>query len=89
MKTHSLILAAVLVAGAAHAEDSARTPPVGAETRAWLELQRSGAQASEVARPQPGEIAERTYQRYVKSYDQPIPATFDREQFVNSGGSSR
>ncbi len=59
----------------------------GSETRAWLDLQTSGAQASTVERPLPGEIAERSYQRYVKSFEQPLPTEFEREQFVGGSGS--
>lgn len=89
MKIRILVVATTLFAGVAFAGES-RVPPVGAETRAWLDLQARGTQASPVERPLPGEIAERSYQRYVKSFEQPIPATFDREQFVSgSGGSSR
>lgn len=60
---------------------------VGPATKAWMELQRSGAQASTAERSLPGEIADRSYQRYVKSFEQPIPETFEREQFGQHGGS--
>lgn len=60
---------------------------VGPATRSWMELQRSGAQASTVERSLPGEIADRSYQRYAKSFEQPIPETFEREQFGQQGGS--
>lgn len=59
---------------------------VGAESRAWLELQKSGKAASAAPRPQPGEVADKVYQRWLNSHDQPIPAQFNREGF--SGGAS-
>jgi hypothetical protein len=64
----------------------AETGEVGAEARAWLDLQKSGQAASAATRPQPGEVADKVYQRWLNSHDQPIPAEFSREAF--SGGSS-
>lgn len=49
--------------------------PVGASTRAWLHLQRSGEQAGS-ASPIPGEIATITWKRHVDSFRHPIPETF-------------
>ena len=51
--------------------------------RDWLELQTSGRAASPVARPMPGDIAERSYQRYAESFSQPIPEKLDREGFLD------
>lgn len=62
-------------------------PQPGTETRAWLELQKSGKTASKEERPVTGEIAEKTYDRYLKSFDQPIPEKFDRESFAKGGSS--
>jgi hypothetical protein len=61
-------------------------PKPGTETREWLDLQKSGKSASKVERPVTGEIAEKTYDRYLKSFDQPIPEKFDRESFSKNGG---
>lgn len=59
--------------------------PVGEQTRAWLDLQASGTQASEAERPMSGELAERVYQRYLDSFTHPIPEQFQREAFTSDG----
>jgi len=84
-----LTLPVLLLIGAlAHAEQQP-PPAVGTDTRAWLELQRSGAASTPQVQPVPGEVADKVYQRYLNSFDQPIPAEFDRESFVGrSGGGS-
>lgn len=92
------LLAVSVLGGVAAAQDSAAgaapaltalspAVAVGPAVRSWMALQRSGAQASTVERALPGEIAERSYQRYAKSFEQPIPETFEREQFGQRGGS--
>ncbi len=77
----------------ASAENSIVPPDgrnIGAETRSWTELQASGAAASADARPQPGEVATRAYERYLQSFTHPIPEKFDRDSFGSdsSGGGS-
>lgn len=64
------------------AQDDVR---IGDQTRDWLELQASGAQASEAERPMTGELAERVYQRYLDSFSHPIPEQFAREAFTSDG----
>lgn len=59
---------------------------VGPETRTWVDLQASGAAASPVARPMPGDIAERVYKRHADSFAHPIPEELGRESFVSEGG---
>ncbi len=54
--------------------------------REWVELQKSNSAASPAARPMPGEIADKTFQRYANSFSQPIPATLNREEFLSQGG---
>ena len=76
------VLAAQQETGAA---PSAET--VGPETRAWVDLQTSGAAASSAARPMPGDIAERVYKRHADSFAYPIPESLGREGFVQEGGS--
>ncbi|RYF83143.1 MAG: DUF3613 domain-containing protein [Comamonadaceae bacterium] len=49
---------------------------VGDATRNLLDLQRSGQIASPVARPVPGEIAQRSRERYLKSFEREIPEWF-------------
>lgn len=58
---------------------------VGPETRAWVDLQASGTAASSAARPMPGDIAERVYQRHADSFAHPIPESLGREGFVEQG----
>ncbi|RYZ08769.1 MAG: DUF3613 domain-containing protein [Comamonadaceae bacterium] len=50
--------------------------PVGEATRGLLALQSDGQAASTTPRPLSGELASRSYQRYLKSFDHPIPASF-------------
>lgn len=78
--------AALLVAGAAWAADEPQAARVGDDTRAWLDLQAGGNAADGAARPMPGEVADKVYQRYVDSFENRIPDEFSRESFVSSGG---
>lgn len=64
----------------------AEAADVGADARAWIDLQKSGTAASATPRPLPGEVADRVYQRWLNSHDQAIPAQFSRESF-SSGAS--
>ncbi len=79
----ALFLCAPLLAASAIA---AEPQPVGDQTRHWVDLQTSGTVASPEERTLPGEIAERSYQRYAESFSQPIPETFAREGFVSDSG---
>lgn len=63
-------------------------PPVtGQQTNQWLELQRSGDQASTQRQPLSGPIADRVYQRYSDSFSHPIPEyyTADDSGQISSG----
>lgn len=61
----------------------------GAATRGWLALQKN-PQAQSATPPQvSGEVADKTWSRYLKSYEQPVPAEFDRDQFVTGSGGGR
>lgn len=62
-------------------------PAPGAETRAWLDLQKSGAVAPTDPRPMSGEVGERVYQRYLDSHTRAIPESFRRES-VGGGGAA-
>ncbi|WP_431127708.1 DUF3613 domain-containing protein [Variovorax paradoxus] len=56
------------------AEESALQPlRVGDATEGLLAWQRSGQIASPTPRPIPGVIAHRSYERYLKSFEHPIP----------------
>lgn len=50
--------------------------PVGDATRDLLTLQREGRAASPTPRPIAGDVADLSYQRYLKSFTHPIPADF-------------
>lgn len=71
------IFAVILVLSAC-----ASRPPLGQETRAWTDLQRSNVAALGWARPLPGDAADKIYQRYQNSFGQPIPETFTRKSFT-------
>lgn len=76
----------VTLSPVALAQDAASTSPGYGSARDWIDLQKSNAAASPVARPLPGEIADRSFQRYAESFSQPIPTTLDREEFLSEGG---
>lgn len=46
---------------------------VGDATRELLARQASGVSASSLPRPIAGDVADRSYQRYLKSFEHPIP----------------
>lgn len=56
----------------------------GRETRAWLDLQRSGERAGP-AQAVPGPAASFIYQRYLNSFKTPIPALFDDKSGAATG----
>lgn len=77
----ALLLCAGPLAAEIPGEGHDRDP--GAETRAWLQLQSSGEQAAPSPR-QPGDAASRSYRRYLKSFERPIPDSYfkDSKGFV-------
>ncbi len=87
MRKLSIIILA-LSAPLAQAQDPAQdpVPAHGAETRALLELQISGAASVATPAPMSGDVADAVYQRYLKSFSHEIPEQFEREKFVDSGG---
>lgn len=62
--------------GVDEVQDAPVALPVGVATRGLLALQRSGLAASLVPRPLAGGIADRGLQRYLKSFEHPIPERF-------------
>ena len=87
MNVRILAATLLLLAGPAHAQESAPSPEaVGPETRSWVDLQTGGSVASTVDRPMPGDIATRVYQRHADSFAKPIPDSLGREAFVGDGG---
>lgn len=79
-------MAVLLVALAPLAQ--AAVPAPGTEARAWTQLQASGQAAVADLRPLPGEVADKVYQRYLDSFGQPIPESFQRESFTGGSGGS-
>ncbi|HEY0914021.1 MAG TPA: DUF3613 domain-containing protein [Solimonas sp.] len=65
----------------AEAAPVAAAPAHGDESRAWLDLQAGGNAASPTPASLPGEVADRVYARYLKSFEQPIPERLEREKF--------
>lgn len=74
---------ALVVSGVVAQQSSA---PEAGNAKEWIELQKGGTAASPVARPLPGDIAERSYERYAESFSQPIPESLKREGFIEEGG---
>jgi hypothetical protein len=76
---HTVWLAAALNAllyGSVKAGEVQGEPPAsGAAARTWLDLQVSG-EASAPPPRLPGEAAQRSYQRYLQSFEQPIPESY-------------
>jgi len=71
------------------ADAPASAPPgIGDTTRALLRLQADGTQAGNVL-PMLGEAASRSYQRYLDSYDHPIPEYFDAALPAPESGAAR
>lgn len=69
----SLLLAGHAVRADTVAASQVQAP--GEATRGWLEMQRSGAQAA-VSPRQPGAVATRVYQRYLETFDHPVPESY-------------
>lgn len=82
----ALVLAGAAVAGdqGTEAGPDARpsSAPAGEQTRAWLQLQRDGDQASAYVQGLPEAARTRALKRYLDSFTHPIPETyFDRDSF--------
>lgn len=58
------------------APTAAPTVRVGDATHSLLQRQREGREASATPRPIDGDVAELSHQRYLKSFEQPVPAWF-------------
>jgi hypothetical protein len=82
-----LLMAAALWLSQAHAQTPAAAAPttpeaapaaprVGDATYSLLEKQRTGTLASTTPRPIAGEVAQRSYERYLRSFERPIPESF-------------
>jgi hypothetical protein len=83
-------LSAPLAASAQHdapPSEADANAELGAETQAWVDLQISNNASLGAARPMSGEVADQVFARYLKSFTHPIPEYFERDKFVQSGGS--
>jgi hypothetical protein len=75
----TLAVATPLWAQPAPADTPVATAPatrVGDATHSLLQRQREGREASATPRPIDGTVAELGHQRYLKSFEQPLPAWF-------------
>lgn len=77
----ALATAAPLWAQTTSAPARADTPVVniGDATHSLLQRQREGREASAAPRPIDGRVADLSHQRYLKSFEQPVPAWFGSE----------
>ncbi|MCB4360490.1 DUF3613 domain-containing protein [Quatrionicoccus australiensis] len=95
MKPESTILAGLCIAagvafsGALSADEGKeKVQEIGAATSALLELQRSGAAAGK-AQPVSGDVASRSYQRYLEGFSQPQPESKDSASSSNKPSAPR
>jgi len=74
----TLAVATPLWAQPAPADTPVASPAtrVGEATHSLLQRQREGREASTTPRPIDGTVAELGHQRYLKSFEQPLPAWF-------------
>jgi len=68
-------------------DDLSTSVGVGQTVKNALQMQASGTHAAPV-QPQLHDVGEHVYQRYLKSFDHPIPDTFEENDFSTSGGGS-
>ena len=88
-KSITALLPLILLSGANTAvADSLERSAVGVETRRWLELQSSGAEASKNRQTVSGPVADEIYKRYVDSFKHPIPEFYKSEDSGDIGGGS-
>ena len=78
----SIVTALTLVLPLCASAEGVR-PGAGELTFQWLELQRSGSQASVHPEGISADVSESIYQRYLKSFTHPIPDSFKRDQELN------
>ncbi|MDO9422613.1 MAG: DUF3613 domain-containing protein [Methylobacter sp.] len=83
------VLPLILLFGADIAAADSQERSSGEETRAWLELQRSGVAASTTRQTVAGPVADEIYRRYVDSFKHPIPEFYKSDKDGGSGGSSQ
>ncbi len=84
-----LTLAFMLSAATAHADGTAEQQPAeqtpsSNATRAWLDLQSSGQEASKQTQPLSGEAMDKIHKRYIDSFGKPIPEYYKHESFTDN-----
>lgn len=74
----------------AKAEEFESPPPLlmGDATQSLLAWQRSGEIASRTPRPIAGSVASRSYERYIKSFEHPIPEHLGSTVSKSKGGGA-
>lgn len=74
----------------AEAEEFESPPPLlmGDATQSLLAWQRSGEIASRTPRPIAGSVASRSYERYIKSFEHPIPEHLGSTVSKSKGGGA-
>lgn len=87
--TISTLLFTLALATPVLAEDPAAEQATGTETREWLALQKSGNAAKGEARPMPGEVADKVFERYANSFANPLPQSFPRDSVSSSGDGKK
>jgi len=86
--TRFLVSSLALLAGAALTAPVTAATDVGAATTSLLALQASGRVATLVAQPISGEVANRSYTRYLKSFEFPIPEKLGSTSAPGTTGGS-
>jgi hypothetical protein len=79
----AMVLAGMLLHSQTHAQGQTQ---IGDAANAWLAMQ-SGNTAAAPAQPMPGAQAGAAYERYMKSFDTPIPARYG-SSFEDAGRPS-
>ncbi len=88
MKFLSMLLLSCLPAAAQAQPPAPIAPaPAGDDVRNWIDLQTRTAASPAPPRPMSGEVADQVFQRYLKSFSHPIPDQFQRQDFVEGGGT--
>lgn len=82
-----LLILALTMPLSAMADDKDTEYRLGDEVRAWTDLQKSGAASTPTVQAMPGEVADKVYDRYLKTFDYPIPQAFERQSFAGGGNA--
>jgi hypothetical protein len=86
MKRIGMLVLCMACGALQHTTRAQSASEIGHATQAWLTLQASNAAAAP-AQPMPGAQAGAAYERYLKSFDTPIPARYG-SSFEDAGRPS-